>query len=208
MKTVFVRPERCIGCKHCEIACAVEHSQTKNLFTAIFEEPLPKPRIHVTPTLGVLTFPVRCRHCNPAPCMQVCPSGAITRDDETDTVLIDEKKCIGCGMCGIVCPYDVITYYRSWKVKINREVATKCDNCIDRVKNGMLPACVEACKTGALVYGDVNEIIKEERKKSAKKIATALTVAEGEVEAEVPDNIKIWRDLGLKIYERGEENGE
>ncbi len=204
MKTVFIRPERCIGCRHCEIACAVEHSKTKNLFTAIFEDPPPTPRIHVTPTLGVSTFPVRCRHCNPAPCMQVCPSGAITRDDETDTVFVNEERCVGCGMCAIVCPYDAITYHKSWKVKIDREVATKCDNCIDRVKNGLLPACVEACKTGALVFGDVNEIIKEERSRTAKKIATALVSAEGEVEAEVPWNIKMWRELGLEVSHGGD----
>lgn len=205
MKTVFVRPERCIGCKHCEIACAVEHSKTKNLYTAIFEEPLPTPRIHVTPTFGIMTYPDKCRHCNPAPCMQVCPSGAIARDKETDTVLLNEEKCIACGMCAIVCPFDVITYHQSWHVSLDQEIAIKCDHCFERITNGLLPACVDACKTGALVYGDINEIIKEERKVIAKKVAVAETAAEEIIEAEVPDLIKLWRNLGLSMMRVGEK---
>ncbi len=201
MKTVFVRPERCIGCKQCEIACAVEHSKTKNLFTAIYEDPLPTPRIHVTPTVGIKTFPNKCRHCDPAPCMQACPTGAITRISEYDTVVINEEKCIACGMCAIVCPFDVITYKRSWRITIDKEVAIKCDNCIDRVSRGLLPACVEACKTGALVYGDINEILKEERKETAKRIVLATEIGGEMIEEAVPENIRLWRELGRSMKE-------
>lgn len=199
MKTVFVRPERCIGCKHCEISCAIEHSKTKDLFAAIYEDPPPTSRIHVTPTIGIMTFPNRCRHCDPAPCMQVCPTGAISRLREHDTVLIDERKCIACGMCAIVCPFDVITYKRSWKIAIDKEVANKCDNCVDRLNVGMIPTCVEACKTGALIYGDIDEILREERKETAKRIILATAVGEEMLEAAVPENIRLWRELGRSL---------
>ena len=122
MKTVFVHPERCIGCKQCESACAVAHSQTKNLFLAVFESPPPKPRIHAEPGLTMNTaFPNKCRHCNPAPCMSVCPTSAIHRaDDFPEIILVDEHKCIACGMCAMVCPFDVITFFASAAAQAGR----------------------------------------------------------------------------------------
>lgn len=202
MKTVYIRPEYCIGCKHCEIACTVEHSKTKNLYTSISEEPPPTPKIHVMHTFGIMAYPGKCMHCEPTPCIEVCPSGAITKDKETDTILLNEEKCIGCGMSAIVCPFDAISFNPSWRVSIEREVAQKCDNCYERITNNLMPACVEACKTGALVYGDINEIIKEERKIVAKT-ATQFA-AEVQIEAKVPELIKIWRDLALSMTKVGE----
>ncbi len=203
MKTVYVRPEHCIGCKHCEIACAVEHSKTKTLYAAISEEPSSTPKIHVMPTFGIMTYPGKCMHCDPTPCIQVCPSGAISRDKDVNTILINEEKCIGCGMSAIVCPFDAITFHPSWGVSIDREVATKCDNCFELITNDLNPACVDACKTGALIYGDINEIIKEERKDIAK---TAIQLAaEVQVEAKVPELIKFWRDLALSMTLVGEK---
>ena len=204
MKTVFINPERCIGCKHCEIACAVEHSQSKNLYQAVFEEPLPRPRIHVEPGLHLNTsFPNKCRHCDPAPCMQVCPSGAISRsDDLSEIVVVDGNKCILCGMCGMVCPFDVITYGRTWTVRLRRDVAIKCDHCIDRQREGRIPACAEACKVEALQFGEINELVKAAR----TRLSEAVSVAVGEIRPEVtliPENVGAWRELGEEISQLG-----
>ena len=99
MQTVFVNPERCIGCLQCELACAVEHSASQDAATAFLEVPVPRKRVHVEPgPMPTLAFPNRCRHCDPAPCLQVCPSGAITREDELGVVLVEPKRCIGCAM--------------------------------------------------------------------------------------------------------------
>ena len=201
MESVFIRPENCIGCKHCEIACTIEHSKTKNLYTAISEEPLPNPKIHVMPTFGIMAYPGKCAHCDPTPCIKACPSGAITRDKDTNIVLIKDEKCIECGMCAIVCPFDAITFNPSWRVSIDRDVAQKCDNCFERINKDLIPACVEACKTGALLYGDINEIIKEERKLMAKT-ATQFA-AEMQIEAKVPELVKFWRDLALSMTKVG-----
>jgi len=205
MKTVFVNPERCIGCKQCEIACAVEHSQSQNLYQAILEEPKPQSRIHVVPGLYLSTsFPNKCRHCDPAPCMSVCPTGAISRDTQMDIVVVDGQKCIACAMCAMVCPFDVLTFYASADVKLDRAVAIKCDHCIERQHEGRIPACVETCKVGALVFGDINELARD----SSLRLARAVSVAVGEMQPEMarlPGNVEAWRALGKTISQTGRE---
>jgi carbon-monoxide dehydrogenase iron sulfur subunit len=201
MKTVFVNPERCVGCKQCQIACAVEHSQSKNLYQAVFEEPLPRPRVLVAPGLYLDTsFPNKCRHCNPAPCMTVCPTGAIDRDVDMDIVLVDEQKCIACAMCAMVCPFDVLTFYTTG----TKLAAIKCDHCIDRQRVGEIPACVEACKTGALVFGDINELVKFARTKLAQSISVAAIEMEPE-SAQVPAHVQAWRSMGEAVSKVGVE---
>ncbi len=160
MRTVFVNPERCIGCMQCQIACAVEHSSSRDAAQAVYEQPLPRARVHVEagPVHGT-AFPNRCRHCDPAPCVQVCPTAAMTRDAAEDLVLVDEEKCIVCAMCAMVCPFDAVTFHpvRGDTTQLS---AVKCDGCPDRLRRGeKQPACVDACKTGALVYGEINELV-------------------------------------------------
>jgi carbon-monoxide dehydrogenase iron sulfur subunit len=176
MKTVFIHPERCIGCKQCEVACAVAHSQSKNLFWAVFETPTPKPRIHAEPGLQLNTsFPNKCRHCNPAPCQAVCPTAAISRPaDHPEIVLIDARRCIACGMCAMACPFDVITYYASAAAPEKSAVAIKCDHCIERQRIGEVPACVEACKVEALEFGELNELVKAARERYSERLLQAV----------------------------------
>jgi carbon-monoxide dehydrogenase iron sulfur subunit len=205
MKTVFIYPERCIGCKQCEAACTVAHSQTKNLFLAVFETPTPKPRIHTEPGPQFNTaFPNKCRHCNPAPCQSICPTKAIHRPgDLNEIVLIDGNKCIACGMCAMVCPFDVITYYPSASAPEKSIVATKCDHCIDRQRAGDIPACVEACKVNALVFGELNEIVKEARMQYSESVSHAMSQISTGVPVEefelVPANVAAWRDWGAAV---------
>lgn len=201
MKTVFVNPERCIGCKQCQIACAVEHSQSKILFQAIFEENKPRPRVLVAPGLYLDTsFPNKCRHCDPAPCMTVCPTGAIDRDMSTSIVLVEEQKCIACAMCAMVCPFDVITFYPSPE----KLAAIKCDHCIERQSRGDIPACVEACKTGALVFGDINELVKSARTNLAQTVSVAVTEIDTEA-ARIPAHVEAWRRTGEAVSKIGLE---
>ncbi len=174
MKTVFVNPERCIGCRQCEFACAVEHSRSRVPELAVFEDPPPRTRVHVEPGYAFnSSFPNRCRHCNPAPCQQVCPTAAIFRDAEHDLVLVEPAKCIACAMCAMVCPFDVLTYYPLSDGVAARVVAVKCDGCIDRVRRGEIPACAEVCKVGALVYGELNDLVREGRLREARTVLAA-----------------------------------
>ncbi len=192
MKTVFVNPERCVGCRQCELACAVEHSRTKELSAAIMESPPSRARIHVEASQVLTTYPNKCRHCSPAPCVEICPTSALVREQATDTVQLIPEKCIACAMCAMVCPFDVIVFDVSRYNDHQKLMNIKCDNCLNRQRAGRDPACVETCKVGALVFGDINEIIRDQRKKFSRKVSVALQAQPSELTA-LPENVQMWR---------------
>jgi anaerobic carbon-monoxide dehydrogenase iron sulfur subunit len=196
--TVFVNPERCIGCRQCEFACAVEHSRSRDPAQAVLENPPPRTRIHVEPGYALnSSFPNRCRHCNPAPCQQVCPTAAISRDSRQDLVLVDPAKCIACAMCAMVCPFDVITFHALSDGALPRVVAVKCDGCIERVRRGQIPACAEACKDGALVYGELNDLVRQGRLRETHAVLAAIAEVETEAPA-APGTVAGWRQWGAE----------
>ncbi len=158
-KEIFVKPERCVGCLSCTLACAVEHSQSKTLFGAVAETPQPQSRIYVEWLESGDKVPVVCRHCEEAPCMYACISGAISRD-ENGVVLTDTDKCIGCWTCVMVCPYGVIGRH------LQTHKSFRCDRCPDRDR----PACVSACPTGALVYDTVSAYSENVRKHASREL--------------------------------------
>ncbi|WP_088186989.1 4Fe-4S dicluster domain-containing protein [Desulfosporosinus sp. FKA] len=147
MRHILARSELCLGCKSCELACAVAHSTSKTLFQALAEPRLPQKRIFVESN-GEQNFPLQCRQCLDSPCVHACMSGAMQIDVKTELIQIDSQKCVGCMMCVMVCPYGVIAEIRSI-----RQVA-KCDRCLDLDYN---PACVSACPTKALQFVEVQE---------------------------------------------------
>lgn len=167
--SIYINPEKCTGCRSCEIACAVEHSTSKDIFGAIFEKPKPKPRIKVV-AANFFNVPMRCQHCEEAPCMEVCPTGAITKNEE-GFVVINPNKCIGCLMCIMACPFGHPTYEPEYKIVL------KCDFCIERMRQKKEPACVEACPTKALRFGTLEELLDEIRKDRAEQLISGLKVS-------------------------------
>ncbi|MHB8809947.1 MAG: 4Fe-4S dicluster domain-containing protein [Desulfobulbaceae bacterium] len=164
-KAILVTPEVCIGCRACQVACKSWNElpgiKTKNSGT--YQNP---PDL-ATAAYNIIQYsevpsqadPVRwlfvsrrCMHCDDAGCMKICPApGALYRTAE-GAVAFDRDKCIACKLCVNACPFDVPRYDAEGKV-------TKCHLCFDRVGAGMQPACVKTCPTGALRFGDRDELI-------------------------------------------------
>lgn len=151
MKELLIRAERCLGCRSCELACAVEHSVAKSLLLSINEEPRPQYRVHVTSD-GKSSLPLQCRNCEDAPCLTACLTGALHLDAR-GVVLCNSDLCIGCWMCLMVCPFGIISQNN------HQRRIVKCDRCPERE----IPACVTACPTAALSYREVNQESMEKR---------------------------------------------
>jgi Fe-S-cluster-containing dehydrogenase component len=100
-------------------------------------------------------FPKSCLHCENAACVTVCPTGASYKRDEDGIVLVDEARCIGCGLCAWACPYG------ARELDASEGVMKKCTLCIDRIYNETLPpeerepACVATCPARARHFGDL-----------------------------------------------------
>jgi len=157
MKKILVHFEKCTGCKSCELACAVEHSVSKNLMQAIFEPRPPRHRIYVE-AVGSKPVPVHCHHCEEAPCEKACISGAIRTEMQRGAVVLLGQKCIGCWSCVMVCPVGVIGRQHN-----GHSVAFKCDRCPDRDT----PACVAGCPTHALEFVEVESFTRQRRQSAA-----------------------------------------
>lgn len=173
----------CIGCYNCMISCKQEHFLPPN----IFYNRLLVGEIGIYPSVLKLNYPVLCNHCNEAPCVDVCPSGA-TEQRADGIVRVDPDKCIGCRSCLIACPYQQRTYLplkeesffpgqgltpyemtgRSL-APLERGTVVKCDFCSNIVDEGAArgftpgvdreatPACVKACPVKARHFGDLDD---------------------------------------------------
>ncbi len=171
----------CIGCRACADACHHENNhdrRTNQSYIRVFEmsqgsldfdkgnaaydHPVPQP--------GKYYLPVQCQQCDNAPCVKVCPVQA-TWKEQDGIVVVDYNWCIGCRYCEAACPYHARRF--NWSApeipadEINPEqaylsnrirpqgVVEKCTFCLHRTRQGRLPACLEACPTGARVFGNL-----------------------------------------------------
>jgi len=174
-KIITINIEKCMGCKSCEIGCAVAHSSAKDLNTIARLGERPGYRINVE-VYGHKPVPINCQHCEEPACMLACPTGALYRKAEGKPVLFDGERCIGCRMCVQACPFGVITLSPDGKRVL------KCDLCIERLAAGKEPACVTACLTGALLFIDEEEANQVKRRKVAERMVTAGETAQKEHE--------------------------
>lgn len=131
-----------MGCRLCEVHCAVEHSLSRDILKAFTREsPAPVPRIRVQEN-GRAFVAVQCHHCPEPACVYACLSGAMQQDPLTGAVSVDPERCIGCWTCMLVCPYGAI------RRDPEGHIVAKCDLCPDLE----VPACVANCPNEALVF--------------------------------------------------------
>ncbi len=174
---------RCTGCRRCVHACVEENNLSRNPEVqwirvlsmdkgkgVSFADSEPYYDPEKVPEEGRFYVPVACQHCANPPCVKVCPTGA-TWKEKDGIVVIDYDWCIGCRYCIAACPYGARHF--NWsepsipKEKLNKNthylgnrprtkgVVEKCTFCIQRVREGLYPACVEACPVGARKFGNL-----------------------------------------------------
>lgn len=145
---IVVNLDRCTGCYGCEIACKMENDVALGEHWNKVVEVGPFGEY---PNITRYKVPSMCQQCEDAPCVHVCPTGASYRDPQSNIVLIDREKCIGCKYCMMACPYGV----RSWNAAT--KTVEKCTLCGQLTSRGELPACVKSCAAGARFYGDLDD---------------------------------------------------
>ena len=161
--------DTCVGCHACVVSC--KEWNTGGYGSALSDEdaygdqPLGAwlNRVHtyeITPpdaAARIVHFPKSCLHCDDAPCVTVCPTGASHKRSEDGIVLVDEDMCIGCGLCAWACPYG------AREMDPVEKVMKKCTLCVDRIYNENLPqedrqpACVRTCPSKARHFGDLGD---------------------------------------------------
>ena len=139
---------RCTGCLSCTVNCSIENKVPQGRARTEV------PQITVTngTSAAVIAMPHQCNHCENPPCTKVCPVKATYKRPEDGLVVIDYNKCIHCMACVPACPYGARIEDPSHK-----NPPEKCNFCIHRLSEGLLPACVESCIGKARVFGDLND---------------------------------------------------
>jgi len=182
---------RCIGCRRCVYACVEENNQSRDPqihwirvlsmdkekgVDLVGADPYYQPDL--VPEEGKFYMPVACQHCENSPCTKVCPTGA-TWAEKDGIVVIDYDWCIGCRCCMAACPYGARhfnwaepaippdelnpnTHYLGNRPRM-KGVVEKCTFCIQRVRQGRYPACVEVCPVGARKFGNILDPASEIR---------------------------------------------
>jgi len=172
---IYADPTKCLGCKSCELACAVAHADS-DLLTAVAQRLRLQPRNSVVQSNNLI-MPIQCRQCEDAPCALACPTGAIYQEE--GMVKINEKSCVGCKVCVMVCPFGAITVTtdedENESSRTKKGKARKCDLCYSRMKDNkeLSCACVEACPTKAIMLVDIESYRKKLLEARAKEAVQA-----------------------------------
>ena len=160
----FLDVNRCTGCFTCAVAC-----MDQNDLEVGGPEPTAWRQVFTVETGSGTDARLRyislaCKHCEDAPCLMACPTGAIARETGTRVVKVNGELCIGCHSCSIACPFGVPRFGKDG-------IMQKCDLCSARLEAGLEPACVRACPTKALKQGDPNSMTMDVEKKAAARLA-------------------------------------
>jgi len=152
-KTLYIDYQKCTGCRLCELVCAVFHDGISNPA---------RSRIKVMKWEAEgLYIPMTCQQCQDAPCMNVCPVKAISRDEELGRIFVDYDVCIGCRSCVAVCPFGAMNF------NIKDKQVFKCDLCDGD------PQCVRFCEEKAIDFLEVDDVSIYKKRDAATRISVA-----------------------------------
>lgn len=164
---ILIDTQKCTACRGCQVACKNWNQLPAGVtkFKGTYTNP-PTLQPHTWTHLVFsetqqgrwLFAKYSCMHCTDAGCVNVCPAGAV-QHTKNGTVWIDQDKCLGCGLCVEHCPFNVPHISQ-----VTKKMA-KCTGCIERTTNGLKPACVATCPSGALEYGDRKTLLAEAEKR-------------------------------------------
>ncbi len=152
-KILVIHPEKCTGCRNCELACSFFHDGE-------FRPSTSRITVHNWEIEG-FSVPMACQQCEDAPCVAVCPTGAMHIDPALNCVAWDQEKCIGCRMCTLACPFGAVFYQTPGRI-------IKCDLC------GGEPECVAFCPTHALEYVEETDAVRGRKKAFATHLKKAF----------------------------------
>lgn len=168
---------RCIGCRTCSISCKMENNVADGLLRirvlndeerAVYDVP-----VGTYPNLQMIWTPVPCQHCDEAPCVGVCPTGATVKRDD-GIVTMDKETCIGCKSCMEACPYGA----RVFDEETN--TVDKCTLCVHRLDAGLeTTMCEISCPGRAITVGNIDDAESEIAKILAEHDTTKLLESEG-----------------------------
>lgn len=137
---ILTDEQLCISCKACEIHCKVYNKVPAGLKLGVHLQAGPQIEHG---TVRMRTYYMPCNHCDKAPCVTACPTGAMQQ--RTDgIVFIENNLCTGCKACLLACPWEVPQF------DAQQGKMRKCDLCMQRIDVGKKPACVTGCTMGAL----------------------------------------------------------
>ncbi|SDP74703.1 4Fe-4S dicluster domain-containing protein [Desulforhopalus singaporensis] len=157
-KQIEINPERCTACRICEFTCSTHNFGEIN--------PL-KSRIKVRIiSRDFFFYPVVCQQCGKAPCVEVCPKDALSRNETTGAIELSEDDCIGCRLCVKACPFGAMGFSKETRL------ADKCDLC------GGDPECVKHCFYGALEFKEIDKVSEKISMEYIKKIKDAMEEVE------------------------------
>lgn len=159
--------KKCVGCSDCVIACQTEN----NIPRGYCRDWVTEVVTGRYPEVGLEFRSERCNHCDNAPCVRCCPTGA-SQVAEGGTVIVDKDLCIGCAACITSCPYDARYQHPEGYVD-------KCTFCLHRTSKGQLPACASVCPTKCIYFGDLDDPGSEVSQLLASRESKVLTEEAG-----------------------------
>jgi Fe-S-cluster-containing dehydrogenase component len=156
-----VDDKHCWGCKACEVACKQEHRAPTGVKLIRVGEARPGKTNSEPDSRFIVNL---CRHCEEPPCAPACPLRAITKRDD-GIIFLDRARCTGCGTCAKACPFGAVAMGGPG------EPAWKCNMCLHRVENGLIPSCADnVCLAHCVYFGDARHIDRMIEEKSWLKL--------------------------------------